>query len=174
MYGGTGTLVAALKSGATDVGGESINLKLNGTFAGSATTNSSGVATLTGVGLSGINAGTDSGGVSASFVGDSTDAAGGPITGDLAVAKADQTIAVMGPTDATYGHADYLISTSGGSGTGAVSFDAGTSNGCSIASGKLHVTLGDGSCSVTATIAADDIYNSATSDAFTVTIHKSA
>ena len=48
------------------------------------------------------------------------------------------------PTDATYGHADYDITTTGGSGSGALSFDAGSSTACEIVSGKLHVKIGTG------------------------------
>src|SRR5206468_2004605 len=61
---------------------------------------------------------------------------------------------------------------SGGSGSGALSFDAGTSTACSIVSGKLHVVSGTGSCSITATKAGDANYNPTTSDPFPVTIHK--
>jgi MBG domain (YGX type) len=84
------------------------------------------------------------------------------------------TLSITGPTDATYNHADYDITTSGGSGTGTLSFDAGSSTACSIASGKLHVVSGTGSCSITATKAGDANYNPTTSDAFAVTIHKAA
>ncbi len=82
------------------------------------------------------------------------------------------TLSITAPTSATSGAADATITTSGGSGTGAVTFDAGASTACSILSGKLHVTSGTGSCSITATKAADANFNSATSAAFPVTINK--
>lgn len=86
--------------------------------------------------------------------------------------KADQaTLSVTGPASATYGDADATITTSGGSGTGAVTFDSGSSTGCSIVDGKLHVTSGTGSCTITATKAADADYNAATSAPFTVAIY---
>jgi hypothetical protein len=44
--------------------------------------------------------------------------------------KANQsTLTITAPTSATYGHADATITTNGGSGTGALSFDAGTLDG---------------------------------------------
>jgi hypothetical protein len=89
------------------------------------------------------------------------------------VNRANQaTLSITAPTDATYGHADYTITTTGGSGTGSLSFNAGSSTACSIVSGQLHVTSGTGSCSITATRAGDNNYNSASSAAFAVTIHK--
>ena len=47
-------------------------------------------------------------------------------TREIEFAKAAQaTLTITGPASATYGHADYAITTSGGSGTGTVTFDAG-------------------------------------------------
>ncbi len=91
----------------------------------------------------------------------------------VTVNKADQaTLTVTGPASATYGAADATITTSGGSGSGAVTFDEGASTACSIVSGKLHVVSGTGTCSVTATKAADANYNATTSAAFSVTVQK--
>ena len=91
----------------------------------------------------------------------------------ITISKATQAaLSVTGPTTATYGDADATITTSGGSGTGAVTFDAGTSTACSIVSGKLHVISGSGTCDITATKAADSDYNLATSASFAVTLNK--
>ncbi|MBI5603818.1 MAG: beta-propeller fold lactonase family protein, partial [Deltaproteobacteria bacterium] len=70
-YGGTTTLSATLTSGGSGLGNKMINFALNGTPAGGANTDSNGLATLTGVSLSGINTGTYSNGVTATFPGDS-------------------------------------------------------------------------------------------------------
>ena len=70
-YGGTGNLSATLTSGDSPVSGKSIDFTLNGVDKGSATTNASGVATLSGVSLAGIAVGTYTTGVGASFAGDS-------------------------------------------------------------------------------------------------------
>jgi hypothetical protein len=71
-YGGTTTLSATLTSGSSPVNGKSISFTLNGISVGSATTNASGVAQLGNVSLSGINAGTYTTGVAASFAGDAS------------------------------------------------------------------------------------------------------
>jgi len=72
-YGGTVNLSATLTktSDGSAVSGKTISFALNGTSAGTATTNASGVATLSSVSLSGINTNTYAGGFSASFAGDS-------------------------------------------------------------------------------------------------------
>jgi hypothetical protein len=72
-YGGTTTLSATLKktSDNSTISGKTITFTLNGANAGSAITNGSGIATLGGLSLSGINADTYASGVAASFAGDS-------------------------------------------------------------------------------------------------------
>jgi len=71
-YGGTINLSATLTSSGSPLSGKTINFTLNGNPAGSAITNSSGVATETGVSLSGIYPGFYPSGVGASFAGDSS------------------------------------------------------------------------------------------------------
>jgi hypothetical protein len=86
--------------------------------------------------------------------------------------KAEQdALSVTSPDDGTYDQS-YDIVTSGGSGTGALTFDVGSSTACSIVSGKLKITSGTGSCAVTAHKAGDDNYNSVASGAHAVTVHK--
>ena len=73
-YGGsTGSIAATLTrtSGGTAVSGKTISFTVNGGSIGTATTNGSGVATLSSASLSGINAGTYPTGIAASFAGDS-------------------------------------------------------------------------------------------------------
>ena len=91
------------------------------------------------------------------------------------VTKASQaTLSITAPSAATFGDVDAAFTTSGGSGTGAVTFSAGTSTACSIVAGKLHVVLGTGTCSVTATKAGDADYLSTTSALKTITISKAS
>ena len=63
VYGGTTTLSATLTSGASPLAGRTVSFSLNGASVGSSTTNASGVASLSNVSLSGINAGFYPGGV---------------------------------------------------------------------------------------------------------------
>jgi hypothetical protein len=95
-YGGTTTLSATLKktSDLSPVSGKSVSFTLNGTpVPGSATTDVNGVATLSGVSLSGISAGTYASGVGASFAGDSGYAASSG-TAQLTVNKGDTSSSV--------------------------------------------------------------------------------
>src|SRR5271165_554339 len=70
--GGTAMLTATLNSAnGTGLAGKVLSFTLDGAFAGTAVTDSSGVATLTGVPTSDA-VGTDTGGIVASFAGDST------------------------------------------------------------------------------------------------------
>jgi hypothetical protein len=74
-YGGTTTLTATLTSASGNtppVPGKTITFTLNGNSVGPATTDANGVATLSNVSLSGINAGPYPSGVYASFAGDSS------------------------------------------------------------------------------------------------------
>ena len=103
-YDGTTNLSATLTSGGTAVSGVSVTFSLNGTLISSATTNSSGFASLSNIGLLGINAGTYPTGVSASFAGNSRFSASSG-TAQLTVSKATPTITWANPADITYGTA---------------------------------------------------------------------
>src|SRR5204863_19986 len=95
-------LTATLSSG-SPLSGKTVSFTLNSSSVGSTTTDSNGVATLSGVSLSGINAGTYADVVGSSFAGDANYAGSGG-TGTLTVTKADQTITVgtHAPANATY------------------------------------------------------------------------
>ena len=87
-------------------------------------------------------------------------------------AKADQAPLAVTSMTGTYG-SGLPLSTSGGSGTGAVSYSAvdGTASGCSVTAGVLSVSNA-GTCLLTATKAADANYNSVSSPQATVTFAK--
>ena len=104
-FGGTASLTATLLNTATNAGiaGETVSFTLDGKSVGTAVTNSSGVATLTGVATT-DNAGTDTGGVVASFAGDSNfNAANG--TGNLVVSQAATTLGNVSGTASVGGTA---------------------------------------------------------------------
>jgi len=69
-FGGTVNLSAKLTDGVSPLSGKTIDFSLNGNGAGNAVTNGSGVASLSNVSLTGINAGVYPTGVGASFAGD--------------------------------------------------------------------------------------------------------
>lgn len=110
-YGSTATLTATLKSNGTAVSGKTISFTLNsnsvcggGGQPACPTTNASGVATLSGVDLAGINAGPHNGAVGASFAGDANYLSSNS-SGDLTVDKATPTITWSDPADIVYGTA---------------------------------------------------------------------
>jgi len=88
-FGGTATLTATLTSNVTSNGisGETVTFTLDGTSVGTQTTDSSGVAKLTGITTS-DPVGTKTGAVVASFAGDSNYNAAPNGTGNLTVAQA--------------------------------------------------------------------------------------
>jgi uncharacterized repeat protein (TIGR01451 family) len=77
-----------------------------------------------------------------------------------ALSQAPLTVNVTSP--ATNGSTQTLTTT-GGSGEGAVSYSVGSSTACTVLGNQLTITSGSGTCSVTATKAADDIYDPITS-----------
>ncbi len=92
--------------------------------------------------------------------------------------KANQAaLTITAPTTGIFGD-KLTITTTGGSGTGALSFSAGASTACSIITtpgpdlNKLQITSGTGTCSITATKATDNDFNSVTSSPQTVTVSK--
>src|SRR5437667_1011207 len=102
-YGGTTDLSATLTASGSGspLSGKTVSFTLNGTAKGSSTTDGNGVATLTGVSLAGINAGTYSTGVGASFAADATyDASSG--SNSLTIDKAAATIVQVNNLSQTY------------------------------------------------------------------------
>ena len=104
-FGGPATLLATLTSPSTNAGiaGETVSFTLDGTSVGTAVTNSSGVATLTGVTTT-ADAGTDTGGLVASFAGDSSFGATNA-SGNLVVSQAATTLGSVSGTAAFGGTA---------------------------------------------------------------------
>jgi hypothetical protein len=77
------------------------------------------------------------------------------------------------PVSITFGSTG-TATTGGGQGTGAVTYDAGTSTGCTVnaTSGVITVTDAGGTCEITATKAGDGTYGTATDGPKSVTLHK--
>jgi len=89
-FGGPATLTATLNSATgTGLGGKVVSFTLDGGFAGTAVTDSSGLATLTGVPQT-DSPGTDSSAIVASFAGDSTNLLS-QNSGDLVVTQSSTT-----------------------------------------------------------------------------------
>ncbi|MET0646100.1 MAG: Ig-like domain repeat protein [Pyrinomonadaceae bacterium] len=158
VYKGTATLTATLNSGGSPLVGKTISFTLNGAPAGTAVTIAGGVATVTNVSISGINAGTYATAVGATFASEGANI-GSSGTGALTVSKADQSITFASPGGKTFGDPDFALNATASSELG-VSFSA-TGN-CTVAGATVHIT-GAGSCTVTASQSSGDLnYNPAT------------
>ena len=110
--GSTASLTATLSSGGSGLGGKTISFTVNGTAAGTGMTNNSGVATLSGVSLSGTNAGNYSTAVAANFAGDTSYAAS---SGSGALTVIASTSGSGTSTSGTGSSGSTTVSTSGGS-----------------------------------------------------------
>jgi len=90
----------------------------------------------------------------------------------LTIARVAQSVLTVTSTTATYGQA-LSLTTSGGSGTGAVSY-AVSSGTCTISGTTLTPGDAGSSCVITATKAADDNYTAVSSSSTTVTINRAS
>ena len=112
--------------------------------------------------------------ITASQPGDSTYDAAPDVPQQFDIAKAMQAAFTIGaPASLTYGNTATLTA-NGGSGSGAVSFNAGASTGCAVADDQLSVTNAAGTCAVTAIKLGDDDYVAESSSAAAVTLNKAS
>lgn len=87
--------------------------------------------------------------------------------------RAQDGLAIVAAATGTFG--DKLpLSTTGGSGDGTVSYSTGNSTACSVTGAELTITSGTGTCSVTATKAADGNYSAVSAPAHAVSPAKKA
>ena len=153
-YGGTVNLSATLTDGVSPLSGKTIDFSLNGNSAGSAVTNGSGVASVSNVSLTGINAGTYPTGVGASFAGEAP-YVGSSATNSLSVAQvsagfsnlSSPTIECSTPTVDLSGNIAFgaLIP----SGSVAITLDGVTQNAAIQADGSFSSTFAIGSLTPT-------------------------
>lgn len=111
--------------------------------------------------------------VTASQAGDATYSAATPVPQTFAIALASQAaLSVTGPASATPADGTVQLGTSGGSGTGAVTFSATSSSACTVypSSGVVTITSGTGTCDIRATKAGDSNYNPVTSPQFSIVV----
>ena len=188
VYGGTTTLSATLTktSDSSAVSGKTISFTLNGNAAGSAVTNASGVATLAGASLVGINANTYATGVAASFAGDASFTASNG-TAQLMVGKANTSTVVSSTANPSiYGQSLTFTATvdpvapGAGTRTGTVTFkDGATVLGTGTVNASGQATLSTASLSVdshsiTAEYSGDSNFNGSASPAFNQTVSRAS
>jgi large repetitive protein len=127
-YGGTTTLSATLTSGSSPLPGREVTFAVNGAGAGTATTNDAGIATLAGVSLFGLTAGTYPGAIRANFAGDSSYASSDGFA-DLTISRLTPFVTWPTPRAIDYGtplDATQLNATANVEGTFVYSPPAGT------------------------------------------------
>ena len=151
-YADTVALSATLTSGGNPLPGKSVSFSLQGTPVGSATTDPAGVASLAGVSLAGIDAGTYPGAVGASFAGDG-DSVSSAGSSSLTVDPADQTITFAPIPGQTWGDPDFTVAPTASSGL-EVTIAAGASDQCTVSGNTVHLA-GAGSCTITASQGGD-------------------
>ncbi len=156
-FGGPATLTATLNSATgTGLGGKVVSFTLDGAFAGTAVTDSSGVATLTGVPTSDA-VGTDTGGIVASFAGDSTNKLS-QNTGDLVVSQSSTTTTLTSSANpsatgssVTFTATVAAVSPGSGTPTGSVTFMA---DGTTITGSPVTLNSSGGATITTSTLTA--------------------
>jgi hypothetical protein len=161
------SISATFASGDAPVSGVAVAFKLNGVSIGSATTNSSGVATVNAT-IPTLAGGTYPGSITATVGTDAT-WQGSTATGSLTVVTLPQTITFPTVTSRTYGDAAFDLGATSSSGLPV----AYTVNSGPISlNGSLATITGAGSVSITASQPGTTIYDPATSVTRTFSISK--
>ena len=138
-----------------------------GSGSGAVTFNASGACSVSGTTVT-MTAGSGACSVTASKATDGTYAAATSAAASVAASLAtESTLTVTGVPNAAQPYGTTLMAGfSGGSGSGAVTFNA--SGACSVSGTTVSISAGSGTCSVTATKASDGNYAAATSAAASV------
>jgi hypothetical protein len=157
-FGGSTTISATLTAGAAGLVGKSIAFFLNGSPVGTAVTNGVGFASVSGVSLAGIDAGTYPGAVTASFAGDLgyTSSTG---SNTLTVAQLPQAIDFAPLADKVATDPPFTVSATGGASGNPVRFST-DSTACSV-SGNTVTLNAAGSCAIKADQAGTTNYSAA-------------
>ena len=157
-FGGSTTVSATLTVGGTGLVGKQITFALNGTTVGTAVTDGVGFASVTGVSLAGIDAGTYPGAVTASYAGElGYTASTGSST--LTVAPLPQSIDFAPLPDKLATDPPFQVTATGGASGNPVSFST-TSTACSVSGNTVTINAA-GSCDITANQAANTNYTAA-------------
>lgn len=130
-----------------------------------------GVLTVSGSTATIVGAGTVT--VTATKAGDDNYNASNTATREITIGKAAQTISIGAVTDKKYGDAAFTLTTSGGAGTGAITFTVPDDNGVLTLSGNTATIVGAGTVTVTATKAESANHNGVTATK-TITVSKAA
>lgn len=154
-FGSTGTLSARLQANGSPLAGQTVSFLVQNQVVGSASTNAQGVATLSGVSLTGINAGDHANVVTARFDGNANYQASNAV-GNLVVARA-QVDVTLGNLNHTYSGAAKAASANTSTPGLAVALTYADANGSAVANPTAA-----GSYQVSATVTDPNYLGSAT------------
>ncbi|MDD2236781.1 MAG: MBG domain-containing protein, partial [Kiritimatiellae bacterium] len=135
----------------------SVGLQASATSGGTVSFSVSGPGSVVGTNLTFTGAGTVL--VSANQAGDGNYAAAPTVTNSVSVSKAGQSALVFSPTGSQGYLTTNVLTTSGGSGAGVVSYGVSSGPGAITGGNGLVVNAGTGVVTVVATKAADAMYN---------------
>ncbi|MFM8529193.1 MAG: YDG domain-containing protein [Ilumatobacteraceae bacterium] len=162
-YTGSGVVAASDLTVATGVVGQS--LTLSGT--GSITNPNAGSGKV--LDVTGLTLGNGTGGLATNYT-----LTGGTHTFTVIGANQSAFTLSSATTGGTIGQT-IALTTSGGSGGGAITFSSGSSTACTVNSnGVVTITSGTGTCSITATKDGDAGFNPAASNSLSIAISKAA
>jgi probable HAF family extracellular repeat protein len=157
VYGESATLTAALTAAGSNVADKPVVFSLNGNAIASTATDVNGVATVTGVGIVGVNAGSYPGAVMVTFAG-ADGYRPSSAEGTLTVRKANQTISFTGVPSAEVAGNSFNVRANASSGLPVMLAAAGA---CSINGTVVTITTPTGVCSLMADQAGDANYSPA-------------
>ena len=157
-FGATASLSATLTASATGLSGRTVSFALNSTPVGTATTDAQGIATITGVSITGIEPGVYTSAIAATYDGETGFAASAG-SSDLTVTLAPQTIVFAALANKLMTDPAFAVSATGGASGSPVTFST-TSPACSV-TGTTVTLVATGTCDVQADQAGTPEYTAA-------------
>ena len=172
----TAAFVITVNKGAASIALDNLNQTYDGSpKSATATTTPTGLATVAITYDASATAPTNAGNYAVVATLTNDDYQASDAVGTLVIAKGNQpALSVTGAASATFAGGTVFVGTSGGAGTGGVSFATSTPAACSVntTTGEVGALIGTGSCIVTAMKAGDANWNPATSPAWTIGLLK--
>jgi len=169
VFGGTANLAATLSASGSGLAGRSVSFSFNAAAMGNAMTDAQGLATISGVGLTGVEPGVYAGAVVATYDGETGFAASSG-SSDLTVSRATQAITFAALPGKLMTDGAFSVSATGGASGNPVTFST-ASPACSVTGSTVTLVAG-GTCAIQADQAGNTEYFAATpvTQSFTISL----
>ena len=169
VFGGTANLAATLSASGSGLAGRSVSFSFNAAAMGNAMTDAQGLATISGVGLTGVEPGVYTGAVVATYDGETGFAASSG-SSDLTVSRATQAITFAALPGKLMTDGAFSVSATGGASGNPVTFST-ASPACSVTGSTVTLVAG-GTCAIQADQAGNTEYFAATpvTQSFTISL----